>query len=214
MEQKRKSLNLWPSLLSLGNVAPLDLRLNDDDPEKVKESVFAYKEHFKPYNPKKSGYNRYGLSLTSKDGGFSGVPDLDSLVEYNRLNKTNWGEPDFREPTPLFKACEPLKKTLKPFTDYMGRSHILKLNKGGFFPPHRDLSFVSFRLFISLVSINDYVFILDEKKLALENYRVYFINTFLSHSLFSFKDESLFVIFNIDLTLDSLRAVFRHLLVK
>ena len=41
------------------------------------------------YNPRKD-INRYGLSITSLDGGLSGRPDLDSLYEYNKENNTNY----------------------------------------------------------------------------------------------------------------------------
>ena len=196
-------------LISLGHIIPLDRYISFQE---VKKTISTYQKHFKPYNPRKSGYNRYGLSLTSKDGDFSGVPDLDSLYEYNKLNDTEFDEPDFREWTPLFKSCKSLKSAMEPFHNCIGRSHILRLDKGGFFPPHRDLSQTSFRLFISLCeSPQDYVFILDEKKVFFQPHQVYFINTLLSHSLFSFTDESLFVVFNIDLNEESIEAVFNNL---
>ena len=39
------------------------------------------------YNPRKD-INRYGLSITSLDGGLSGRIDLDSLYEYNKEHNT------------------------------------------------------------------------------------------------------------------------------
>src|SRR5210317_309022 len=50
------------------------------------------------YNPRKD-VNRWGLSVTSLDGGLSGVPDLDSLLEYNKENGTSYTEKDFDKPT-------------------------------------------------------------------------------------------------------------------
>ena len=158
----------------------------------VKKTILSYQTNFKPYNSRKIQYNRYGLSITSKDGGFSGIPDLDSLYEYNKLNGTNFDEPDFREWTPFFKNCIPLQKALGPFHNYIGRSHILRLDKAGFFPPHRDLSNKSFRLFISLCkNKDDYVFILDEKRVFFQPGRLYFINTFL-RTLCLFNSKNLF----------------------
>ncbi len=201
--------NLRYSLISLGHIIPLNIYINSQE---VKKDIFNYQKCFKPYNPRKAGYNRYGLSLTSKDGGFSGIPDLDSLYEYNKLNNTEFDESDFREWTPFFKNCKSLKSAMEPFHDCIGRSHILRLDKGGFFPPHRDLSQVSFRLFISLCeSPQDYVFILNEKKVFFQPHQGYFINTLLSHSLFSFVDGSLFAVFNIDLNEESVKAVFNNL---
>jgi len=200
---------LLHKLLSLGNIILLK---NKVELLEVKKTIFSYKKYFKPYNPRKTQYNRYGLSITSQDGGFSGIPDLDSLYEYNQLNKTNFDETDFREWTPFFKDCTHLQKALSPFHDYIGRSHILRLDKGGFFPPHRDLSNKAFRLFISLCSnTNDYVFILDEKRVFFQPGQLYFINTFLSHSLFSFIDQSFFIVFNIDLCKEAIIKVFKNL---
>ena len=204
-----KLINLRQQLLSLGNMIPLGKHTCSIE---VKKATSKYKDHFKPYNPRKTHYNRYGLSLTSKDGGFSGVPDLDSLYEYNKLHGTNFDEPDFRKWTAFFKDCTSLKSAVEPFHKCIGRSHILKLDRGGFFPPHRDLSYSSFRLFISLCdNKQDYVFILDDKRVFFQQNQIYFINTLLSHSLFSFIDGSLFVVFNIDLNKESVKAVFDNL---
>ena len=202
------SIYLQQKLLSLGNVVPLDLNINFGE---TKQTISAYKEHFKPYNPRKKEYKRYGLSLTSQDGSLSGIPNLDSLYEYNKLHGTNFNEPDFRKWTSVFNDCSSLKEAMKPFHNCMGRSHILRLDKGGFSPPHRDLCGISFRLLISLSGIHSHIFILDEKRIFLEDGQLYFINTLLSHSLFSFKDGSLFVIFNIDLTEEAVKAVYNNL---
>lgn len=199
---------LQHTLLSLGHVVPLNLFVNYEEFMKV---LSDYQKHFKAYNPKKKGYNRYGLSITSLDGGFSGVPDIDSLKEYNELHGKNFDEPDFRTKTPFFENCHSLNKAMAPFHDVMGRSHILRLDKGGFFPPHRDLSDTAFRLFISFQDNHNYCFILDGKKQVFEKNQVYFINTYLSHSLFSFVDDSLFAIFNIDWTPLAVQSVFSHL---
>lgn len=203
--------SLYQKLSSLGSVFSLR-REYAVSPQEVKKIISDYQEHFKPYNPRKTEHNRYGLSLTSLDGGFSGVPDLDSLFEYNQLHGTHFKESDFRKWTPFFNHCQSIKDAVKPFHDYIGRSHILKFNKGGFFPYHRDLCDSSFRLFISLCEdIEDYVFILDDKKISFQPGFVYFIDTYLSHSLFSFVDENLFVVFNIDLCEDAVNAVFCNL---
>lgn len=202
------SYKLKQQLLSLGNVVRLSLYI---DPDIVREAISSYKEHFKPYNPRKPAFKRYGLSITSLDGGFSGVPDLDSLYEYNQIHGTHYNELDFRKWTPFFENCYPLKTTMKLFHKFMGRSHILRLDKGGFFPPHRDLSDVSFRLFIPFVENYLYVFMLDNKPLFFERGRIYFLNTILTHSLFSFEDNSLFAVFNIDLTAESVRTIFQNL---
>ena len=52
------------------------------------------------YNPRKIN-KRQGLSVTSLDGGFSGVPDLDSLREYNLENGTQYNESNFKARTSI-----------------------------------------------------------------------------------------------------------------
>ena len=194
-------------LSSLGNIVSLKQFVN---PKAVEKSILDYKEHFKTYNPRKKGYNRYGLSITSQDGGFSGIPNLDSLKEYNKRHGTNFDEPDFRKWTPFFKDCKALRDAVSPFHDFIGRSHVLRLDKGGFIPPHRDGSQASFRFFVTLCE-DVYVFLLDEKKIFCQSGKIYYINTMLNHSLFSFRDGSLFIVFNIDLCEDSVKAVYQNL---
>ena len=70
---------------NFGDIIELDYQWYLDDPEKLISHPGWVK-----YNPRKDGYNRYGLSVTSADGGFSGIPDLDSLREYNKINGTTF----------------------------------------------------------------------------------------------------------------------------
>ena len=199
-------------LLSLGKVVSLDKCVNVDS---VSKQFLSFGSHFKPYNPRKQGYNRYGLSITSQEGDFSHTPDLDSLNEYNKEHGTSFDESDFKEWTPFFKNCQELREMMTPFHKYMGRSHILRLNKGGFFPPHRDSITVVPKHFRLLISFGDpfhhFVFLLDDERMYLEPGRLYFINTRLVHSLFSFVDKSDFAVFNIDLCEGSVRAVLNNL---
>ena len=202
-------MDLHYSLFSLGNIIPLNIYVESEELEK---EISAYKEHFKPYNPRKKGFNRWGLSITSLEGNLTGIPNLDSLLEYNQIHGTDYKESDFRKPSPFFKSSQILKTALQPFEGLIGRSHILKLDKGGFIPPHRDRDLNSFRLFCSITSADRYVFILDEQKIQLKQGRLYCLNTRLSHSLFSFTDNSLFAVFNIDLNKTSLQSIHKKLL--
>ena len=212
-----KQIQCYHRLTSLGKAALLQGEMNEPEIEIVKNKAQSYKEHFKYYNKRKPGFNRYGLSLTSRDGGFSGVPDLDSLMEYNKEHGTDFKESSFKTWTPLFKELHYLQEIMEPFHKYISRSHILRLNKGGFFPPHRDdLSFVpqSFRIFMSLSHPDWFVFLLNNEVQNFFPGRLYFINTYLSHSLFSFRNENDFLIFNIDLSEESVKTVLRQLKIK
>ena len=201
-------MNLHYELFSLGNIIPLNIYI---DSKELQKETLPFKESFKPYNPRKKGYGRRALSITSHDGGFSGSPDLDSLYEYNQIHGSNFKESDFREPTAFFKSSKVLQTALKSFEGSIGRSHLLSLDKGGFFPPHRDSDQNSFRLFCSITSLFNYVFILDDQKVSLKKEQFYCLNTRLSHSLFSFKDNSLFIVFNIDLSRISIQNIHKNL---
>ena len=54
-------------------------------PRKLMQEIEKFKDDWKPYNLRNSN-NRWGLSVTSLDGGLSGIPDLDSLLQYNKIN--------------------------------------------------------------------------------------------------------------------------------
>ena len=66
----------YQTLTQYGNFIELDVTTNA-------EQLVSWAGTFDwvKYNPRKD-VNRWGLSITSLDGGLSGVPDLDSLYEY------------------------------------------------------------------------------------------------------------------------------------
>lgn len=154
------------------------------------------------YQPHKPGYNRYGLSVTSLDGKFNG-PDLYSLREYNKINGTNYWEADFKVRTNVVEFLPDLKNLLDFFEPNLGRCHFLRLDKGGFFPPHRDngaiVNVPTFRILVPIYNFgqNDMKWIQDEKVLNLELGKVYFINTTRVHSVFSFVDSCVMLVLNI-----------------
>lgn len=157
---------------------------------------------WKMYQPHKPGYNRFGLSVTSLDGRFDG-PDLYSLREYNRMNNTNYFEGDFKVRTNVCDFVPEVKELLDFFEPCLGRCHFLRLDKGGFFPPHRDngaiINVPTFRILVPInnFSQNDMKWIQDEKVLPLEIGQVYFINTTKIHSLFSFVDNCVMLVLNV-----------------
>lgn len=216
MSEKSKQIDslltfqLSQQLNALGNTACLKQEVEMAD---FKKRIQSFEKLFRVYNPSKPNYNRYGLSLTSLNGEMTGIPDLDSLIEYNKKNRTNFKEGDFRKRTPAFRDFEELWDIMTPWHKYLGRSHILRLNEGGFFPPHRDsVRPLSFRLFISFALDPDiFVFLLDNKRVFFKQGALYFINTQLAHSVFSFSNKVDLVIFNVDLVKEAVDAVFNNL---
>ena len=123
-------------LSSLGDIVPLDFTI---DITKVKKELKQFENDWKQYNPRKS-IDRQGLSITSLDGGLSGIPDLDSLFLYNQKYNTNITEKEINIKTDVANKVSAIHPILDIFKT-LGRSHFIRLNSGGFFPPHRDVKF-------------------------------------------------------------------------
>ena len=152
------------------------------------------------------------------DGGLSGIPDLDSLFEYNKQHNTSITEANINVKTPVARDLSVIQPLLNIF-DTLGRSHFICLNKGGFFPPHRDgkiLDVTCFRIITLCYNCNpnQFSFIYEDKKLNLEPGRPYFVNTRKEHSVFSFVDDSVQCVLNVPLTEENYGAVVKHLLSK
>nr|BAR36644.1 hypothetical protein [uncultured Mediterranean phage uvMED] len=184
----------YNSLLSFGDLIPLKLKCD------VKK-LFNETEEFVylKYNPRKN-IERYGLSITSLDGSLNGI-DLDSIKEYNKENNTEYDELSFNKFTEVYNVSSEIQKIVEPFKNHIGRSHILHLAEGGYFPPHRDLPVYveqqnSLRVLVPLKGCNppDMYFMYEDKPLHFEHGRAYFLNTNKSHNLFSFKDSYMVVL--------------------
>ena len=121
----------YTSLLSFGDFIPLKLKC---DVKKLFDEIKQFS--FSQYNPRKD-IKRYGLSITSLDGSINGI-DLDSIKDYNIENKTEYDELSFNKLTDVYYSSNEIQKVVKPFIKHLGRSHILYLPEGGYFPPHRD----------------------------------------------------------------------------
>jgi hypothetical protein len=201
---------LYFQLTRFGHCYGLDLEYN---PKKFLASIDAFQDQWKPYNPRKP-IPRQGLSITSLDGELSGIPDLDSLQEWNKERGTRLTELDIKVPTPVFEHAEPYIGNLKP---WIRRSHVIRLNPGGYFPTHRDnrkINIDCFRLFVPLENCNSpkMYFMLEDRVINFQHGRVYFIDTCLEHALFNVSNsDSVFIVLNLALTATSVDAVCRHL---
>jgi hypothetical protein len=207
-------MSLFTQLTTFGDQIPLKQSINSENFVKWTEDNFEYQR----YNPRKA-INRFGLSITSLDGGVTGIPDLDSLREYNIENNTKYDETHFVTPTPVYNYSE-LALMCEPWKKYICRAHVLKLGSGGYFPPHRDflnLNFRSFRLIVPLVNslppkVN---FLLEDKILNWELGRLYFLNTAKTHSLFNASlENSYWIVFNIITNEDSVSQVVKNFNLK
>ena len=184
----------YTSLLSFGDFIPLKLKC---DVKKLFDEIKQFS--FSQYNPRKD-IKRYGLSITSLDGSINGI-DLDSIKDYNAENKTEYDELSFNKLTDVYYSSNEIQKVVKPFIKHLGRSHILYLPEGGYFPPHRDLPVYyegqnSLRILIPLKECNppELYFMYEDKPLYFEHGRAYFLNTNKSHNLFSFNYSYMIVL--------------------
>jgi hypothetical protein len=171
------------------------------------------------YNPRKKN-NRKGLSVTSLDGGFSGVPDLDALREYNIENNTNYHEGHFTKRTSIVEHIPELNMMLDMFPEH-GRCHFLKLDAGGFFPPHRDNGTKNpvpqtFRLIVPVhnFGLHKLTWIQENSIVNFQQGQAYFVNTTRVHSLFSFVDNSICFVMNVFCTEKSLETLIGHCAIK
>lgn len=213
--EDRESLLQRLELTSFGNFIKLNLKIDRDSfLSKISDSSVEWV----PYNKTKTWSHRYGLSLFSLDGGTSGEIDLNSVREWNMAHGTNYQEMSFRAPTRYWNHFNSVFSILKPIEDFLGRSHILRLDEGGIFPPHRD-NFSrrdqTFRL-ISFINClpNNLHFIVDGQLQHFQEYHFYFLNTRLVHSLVSFNPHSYVLVFNVALnehTVDFVKAHFEQI---
>lgn len=201
---------LYSTLTRFGSYYPLRLssEQNGHNIATELESNFEWVQ----YNPRKN-INRQGLSITSLDGGLSGIPDLDSLYDYRKETGISLNETNFNVKTPVY---EYFKDWLDPIQKYLGRTHVIKLNRGAYFPPHRDnkhSNIESFRLFLPLTYTSEQnFFLLEDKKLEFTNGKMYFIDTALMHTVFNTDDYPFyFVVVNVVLSKESVDATLAHL---
>ena len=193
----------YERVLSYGHIFPLKITCN---PDKLLNEVEPFT--FAQYNTKKTYIDRRGLSITSLDGETNG-PDLESL------NGSTYDELSFRTLTRVYHASSQIQKLVDPFKQWIGRTHILNIRKGGYFPPHRDeLSEVqrSFRILVPLRAFNppENYFIFNGDITSLNEGRAYFINTNITHSDFSFSNDTMMIVLNVECTAESHYALLAN----
>lgn len=202
-------------IVNFGDVVQLDFKSWDCN--KI-TSILSSHPGWKTYQPHKPGYNRFGLSVTSLNGGFSGDPDLYSLREYQVLHNISYNESHFKARTNLVDFIPELNDFLDFWEPSLGRTHFLRLDKGGFFPPHRDngalVEVPTFRILVPIhnFGVNDMKWLLEDKVLDLRIGQVYFINTTKIHSVFSFVDNCIMLVLNVNHSPEILDKMAKHVI--
>ena len=201
-------------IVSYGDVVELGF---DEIKTDLYKDVILNHPGWRQYNSYKDGYNRYGLSITSLDGGYSGVPDLESLMEYYKDTGVLYYDRDFKVRTPISYEIPEVSELCDFFGDDLSRSHFLRLDKGGFFPPHRDHNFRlpnnMFRIIVPFYGFHSaqMSWIFDGKVVQLREGCAYFMNTAKTHSLFSYTDGCTMLVFNVSATEDTMKRLIRKM---
>jgi hypothetical protein len=194
----------YERILSYGQIFPL--RISCDTGKLVNEiSRFSFAQ----YNPNKP-IARKGLSVTSLNGDLNGL-DLDSL------SGSIYDESSFRTLTDVYYNSEEVRKLVDPFKNHLGRTHFLKILKGGYFPPHRDefsLEQKSFRIIVPIKAFNppNHYFIHNDQIINMNEGTAYFVNTNIVHSSFSFSNDNLMLIINVLSSAESYDKLLRSVL--
>lgn len=183
---------LYNSLANLGDVVKLKWKF---DPYEVERQIEQFKDNWCPYNVKKDTVNnRWGLPVTSHSGDVIDNYHLNSFGYMQKYHSVEMKEENFTTPTQVYHAIPGIRNLVDVFRPDIGRVHLLRVDKGGFFPPHRDFHGAAPEYFRLLVvfgrcSPENYVQLIDGKAVYPEPGWVYFINFQKDHSVFSFSDN-------------------------
>ena len=192
-------------LQALGDFEQLDLKF---DTQAFQKQYQEYKEKFVPYLPREGLSNdRQGLLLF----GLEGDTSSDSLSRPEAMKRAGrmLYETDFKYPTDAYQHFSSLHPILDVWNG-LGRSMIIRTNRGGWFPPHRDnpnLTRPTFRIvtFIGKETASDsYEWWLGDKRQDIIQDTTYYVDTRKTHRTHSWQDNSLHLILNVPKTWDNI----------
>lgn len=202
---------MYSDITQFGRVIPLKLKL---DPAKLLNEISSFK--WSIYNTTKQvPIPRLGLSITHNKK--YPLLDLESLLEYNQKNNTNLNDEDFNQFTDVFFKSKEIRDISKEFHSHLARSHILKMQEGGYFPPHRDPVLPThnlncFRILVPIYGCNPPTtyFFIDEKLQHWNHGQAYFIDTNMMHHFFSY-NESMMIVFNISINDETVNTLIHNM---
>ncbi len=194
---------LWNSLCNMGDTIKLKFNFNGTD---VLKKIEKFNDNWCPYNVKKDKVNnRWGLPLTSHTGDVLDNYHLNSFGYMQKYHDVEMREDNFNTPTEVYKELPEISDIVEVFSPNIGRVHFLRVDQGGFFPPHRDFPGPAPEYFRMLAVFGkckpeNYVHLLDGKTFYPESGFLYFVNFQLDHSVFSFSDGLHALILTVKLT--------------
>lgn len=199
------------SLLSIGDFEPLNIKINCSS---LIEELSEFDNDWQLYLPRTDRpNNRYGLTLTTLPGKTH--KDAPSLAEASYAAGRRLSELDFDHKTLVYESCHSLQPLFEKFPT-LGRTFFVKSNIGGYFVPHRDHPAIPRDVFRLIVFVKncaplDYDWLMDDRKLQIEQGRVYYVNTRKTHRTISWVNDSIHLILNVPMNSANVSTVIANL---
>ena len=199
------------ALLQLGDFEPLDIRI---DTNMLNHELKQFDNDWTQYLPRTDRpNNRYGLTLTTYPGYTH--RESPSLAEISVKQNRRVSELECNSRTEVYDKCRSLHGFLNEFSP-LGRSFFVRCDTGGHFVPHRDHPSMPrdvFRLIVFTKNCGtyDYDWLMDDKKMSIDEGTVYYVNTRRMHRTVSWVNGSTHLILNIPFTSSNVAKVISHL---
>jgi hypothetical protein len=199
------------ALLNLGPFEPLNIRV---DVNRYMQEIAQFDDAWVEYLPRTDRQNnREALTLTNLPGRTH--QDAPSLAQVTHELGRKVSEMEFNTPTDVYRECTSLHPLLEAW-EPLGRTFIVKSNIGGYFVPHRDHPSMPRDVFRLIVFLNncgplDYDWWMDDRKMAIEHGRLYYVNTRLTHRTISWVNNSQHLIMNVPFTTENVAKVIGSL---
>jgi hypothetical protein len=185
---------------------------------KVRNSLFekqieSYNDKWYPYLPKKDvANNREGLTLFGLEGDKS--TDSVSMPEAIRRSGRSLNDLDFNQPTELYNDLDVLHPVLETFSP-LGRTVLIKANRGSFFTPHKDdplLTRKTFRIAAFFGNVSDFDWFMCGEKVEIELGRFYYVDTRKTHKTYNYGRSSTHLIVNVPKTWENVMKITTNLM--
>lgn len=199
------------ALAQLGDVVPLEYKI---DCSQFQREINRFHKDWVDYLPRPDRpNNRKALSVTSLPKWSH--QDAPSLAEATKILGRKVLEEEFSAPTLVYDHCKSLHYSLSPWMP-LARTFIIRSDVGGYFVPHRDYPIMNRRYFRLIAFLNncgplDYDWILDERKVQIEEGRLYYLNTRKMHRTISWVNNSQHLILNVPFTTENVGKVIARL---
>lgn len=199
-------------LMALGDIAPLKQEITESI---LIDQLSKYENDWVDYLPRQGwSNNRKGMLLVGPEG-YKHTQGLSMPEIAKDKNNPGINEALLSYPTQLYKDLSCMHDVLDYYSP-LGRTYLIKLNIGGWFPPHRDSIQIpreTFRLvaFFGKSGPHDFRWNTNYNQLSIENGRLYYIDTRKVHETFCNVGPSIHLIVNVPLTLENVYKVMNNL---